>query len=86
MYDGGSKDWNDGWPTEKYEKVYRRSEHCILSSVAFYVGRGTEYTYSGSKDWRIYSQTNRIGGLVLSVLVQLRQFPPSHNIDMIHNS
>ena len=54
---------------QKSMKNHRRSEHCILSSVAFYVGRGTEYTYSGSKDWRSYSQTNRTGGLVLSALV-----------------
>ena len=29
---------------KKYERSHRRYEHCILSSVAFYVGRGTEYT------------------------------------------
>ena len=24
MYDGGSKDWKDGWPTEKYEKYEKK--------------------------------------------------------------
>ena len=59
MYDGGSKDWKDGWSTEKYEKYEksqeRRSEHCILSSVAFMLARVR----------RTLTLAQRIGGATL---------------------
>ena len=60
MYDGGSKDWKDGWPTEKYEKYEKKSQEIRAlhtEQCCLYVGTGTAYTYSGSKE--------KIGGATL---------------------
>lgn len=68
---------------QKSMKSHRRSEHCILSSVAFMLA-GVRSTLTLAQEiGGSYSQTNRNNGLVLSTLVHCVISTESQYLNMI---
>ena len=85
MYDGGSKDWNDGWPTEKYEKSQEigalHTEQCCLLC---WQGYGVQLLWLIRLEELLSNQSNRRIGL--ERLSTLRYFHRVTIFDMILNS